>query len=160
MPKSSILNVSEIVKDGPDESTCIVMKFPVNRQFAVQLTEDESVTITVTEISMLVFPGDWADALQVHWDSSPFEDKQEPFGLLMHSPFTDDAVTKIMRAIYRYAAITEEVRALLIENGFSENAANKIGGSEWGMQSPGLATFDAYDVANELCVAYSMDTID
>ena len=157
MPNTLISAVGKIVKE--DNEVHIHLDIPVNEQYTIQDDRGNLRIITVNSVSMTVIPGDWAGTLNVNWDASPFGDKNEDFSLLMHNPFSDDDVTRIMLAIYRHDAFTEQLKEILLDNGFSEQAAKDIGGSEWGMQSPGQATYDAHTVANELCLAHHLEVM-
>lgn len=157
MPNTLISAVSKVVKE--DNEVRIRLDIPVNEQHVIQDARGDAHLATINSITMLVIPGDWTDTLNVNWDASPFEDKKEDFSLLMHNPFSDDDVTRIMLAIYRHGAFTEQLKEILLDNGFSEQATNGICGSEWGMQSSGQATYDAHTVANELCLAHHLEVM-
>lgn len=70
--------------------------------------------------------------------------------LLLHNLNSDDEVTKVMNEFYWAHAFDEQLRGILLDAGFSAEAAQNVYGSEWGMQDEGRASYDAYAIADEV----------
>ena len=62
----------------------------------------------------------------------------------------DDEVGAVMGAFYRDNAFTARLQEILVQVGFTAEAASDVGGSEWGMQDEGRASYDAYALADEI----------
>lgn len=62
----------------------------------------------------------------------------------------DDELGTVMRKFYSEEAFTGRLREILIAHGFSAEAAANVNGSEWGMQDEGRASYDAYEIADEV----------
>jgi hypothetical protein len=67
--------------------------------------------------------------------------------LLLRNMHSDDEVTKAMGHFYWDGAFTERLNEILAECGFTACNATT---SEWGMQDEGRASYDAYDLADEV----------
>lgn len=61
-----------------------------------------------------------------------------------------DEVGAIMGEFYWENGFTARLQELLVEMGFSAEAANDVATSEWGMQDEGRASYDAYAIAEEV----------
>jgi len=66
--------------------------------------------------------------------------------LLLRNLHSDDEVTKAMGHFYWDGAFTARLNEILAECGFVNTAHT----SEWGMQDEGRASYDAYDLADEI----------
>ena len=67
--------------------------------------------------------------------------------LLLRNLHSDDEVTTAMGHFYWEGAFTQRLNAILAERGFT---ANTVHTSEWGMQDEGRASYDAYELADEI----------
>ena len=67
--------------------------------------------------------------------------------LLLRNLHSDDEVTTAMGHFYWDGAFTQRLNAILTAHGFTANTAHT---SEWGMQDEGRASYDAYDLADEI----------
>ena len=67
--------------------------------------------------------------------------------LLLRNIHSDDEVTAVMGQFYWEGAFTQRLNAILAERGF---ATCNVHTSEWGMQDEGRASYDAYDLADEV----------
>ena len=67
--------------------------------------------------------------------------------LLLRNIHSDDEVTAVMGQFYWEGACTQRLNAILAERGFT---ANTVHTSEWGMQDEGRASYDAYELADEI----------
>ena len=67
--------------------------------------------------------------------------------LLLRNLHSDDEVTTAMGHFYWDDAFTARLNAILTQHGFTANTAHT---SEWGMQDEGRASYDAYDLADEI----------
>ena len=66
--------------------------------------------------------------------------------LLLRNLHSDDEVTVAMGHFYWDGAFTARLNEILAECGFANTAHT----SEWGMQDEGRASYDAYDLADEI----------
>ena len=98
----------------------------------------------------------WDGDLYVSWDGDGLSNDDSTAGqLLMRDPANDDDVTAIMGAFYWEQQFNAQLAELLQEAGFSAAAAN-VSGSEWGMQDEERASYDAYEVADEVRKAFGI----
>jgi hypothetical protein len=67
--------------------------------------------------------------------------------ILVRNLHSDDEVTKAMGHFYWDDAFTARLNEILAQHGFTANTAHT---SEWGMQDEGRASYDAYDLADEI----------
>jgi hypothetical protein len=67
--------------------------------------------------------------------------------LLLRNVHSDDEVTTAMGHFYWEGAFTERLNEILADCGFTACNATT---SEWGMQDEGRASYDAYDLADEI----------
>jgi hypothetical protein len=65
----------------------------------------------------------------------------------------DDEVGAVMQRFYSEQQFDERLAQILVAAGFSEDAANAVCGSEWGMQDEGRASYDANEIAEEVRAA-------
>jgi hypothetical protein len=68
--------------------------------------------------------------------------------LLLRNVNSDDEVTVAMGHFYWDGAFTERLQEIITNAGFA--SASDITTSEWGMQDEGRASYDAYDLADEI----------
>ena len=68
--------------------------------------------------------------------------------LLLRNIHSDDEVTVAMGHFYWDGAFTQRLREIIANAGFA--SASDITTSEWGMQDEGRASYDAYDLADEI----------
>jgi len=67
--------------------------------------------------------------------------------LLLRNIHSDDEVTVAMGHFYWDGAFTERLNEILADKGFT---ACNVHTSEWGMQDEGRASYDAYELADEI----------
>ena len=67
--------------------------------------------------------------------------------LLLRNVHSDDEVTAVMGQFYWEGAFTARLNEILAERGFK---SCNVHTSEWGMQDEGRASYDAYDLADEV----------
>ena len=81
--------------------------------------------------------------------------------LLMRNIHDKNYNTETMSAFYWDGEFTETLQSILKENGFSEKSCTDVGTSEWGMQDVGRASYDAFELGEEvlqkLNIAYKQD---
>jgi len=70
--------------------------------------------------------------------------------LLLRNIHSEDDVTRVMGEFYWEGAFTDELRNILVDCGFSAEAAAAVSTSEWGMQDEERASYDAYAIADEI----------
>ena len=68
--------------------------------------------------------------------------------LLLRNMHSDDEVTVAMGHFYWDGAFTARLQEIITNAGFT--TASDITTSEWGMQDEGRASYDAYDLADEI----------
>jgi len=98
--------------------------------------------------------GDYMDSdLWVIWDETGQSNNEEARtmgSVLLRNPHSEDDITRIMGAFYWDGEFNEQLRSILLEVGFSQDAVDSVFGSEWGMQDEGRASYDAYQIASEV----------
>ena len=95
--------------------------------------------------------------LAVNWeeaDDAAYEDGNSM--LLMRNTNSGDENTETMGQFYWEHCFDEQLSTLLQQHGFSAAAANAVSGSEWGMQDVGRASYDAYEIAEEVRAAHNI----
>jgi hypothetical protein len=108
---------------------------------------------TVESIDMFVAKDDedCSSDLAVWYDISTLQNDEtaQTMGtLLLRNVHSDDEVTTAMGHFYWDGAFTERLREIIANAGFA--SASDITTSEWGMQDEGRASYDAYDLADEI----------
>ena len=76
--------------------------------------------------------------------------------LLLRNLHSDDEVTQAMSFFYWDGAFTERLNEILADCGFTACNATT---SEWGMQDEGRASYDAYDLADEIRAIMQNNTV-
>lgn len=116
--------------------------------------------VSVKDMTLAINLGDdgYAGDLGVNWEVAGRASKEQPTGLLMRGlpGGPADEVGTIMGRFYWEREFNRHVAAALVAAGFSEKAAAGVSGSEWGMQDEGRASFDAYEIADELAQAMNV----
>jgi hypothetical protein len=108
---------------------------------------------TVESIDMFVAKDDedCSGDLAVSYDISNLQNDEtaQTMGmLLLRNMHSDDEVTTAMGHFYWDGAFTQRLREIIANAGFA--SASDITTSEWGMQDEGRASYDAYDLADEI----------
>ena len=108
---------------------------------------------TVESIDMFVAKDDedCSGDLAVSYDISNLQNDEtaQTMGmLLLRNMHSDDEVTTAMGHFYWDGAFTARLREIIANAGFA--SASDITTSEWGMQDEGRASYDAYDLADEI----------
>jgi hypothetical protein len=70
--------------------------------------------------------------------------------LLLRNLHSEDDVTKVMGEFYWEDAFAEQLQSILVDCGFSAEAADCVSTSEWGMQDEERASYDANAIADEM----------
>lgn len=112
----------------------------------------ESITMFIsTDVEEFEDNECWGDGdLAVNWSVEGIENTGGgDTGMLLLRGWEDE-MGEIMRLFYSEEAFTDRLREILVAHGFSEEAADNVNGSEWGMQDEGLASYDAYEIADEV----------
>ena len=112
----------------------------------------DSITMFISNVNeaedgdeAMYFNGD----LAVNYDISTLQNDEtaQTMGtLLLRNIDSEDEVTKAMGHFYWDDAFTARLNEILAECGFANTAHT----SEWGMQDEGRASYDAYDLADEI----------
>ena len=108
---------------------------------------------TVESITMFIAKDEdeGSGDLAVNYDISTLQNDEtaQTMGtLLLRNMHSDDEVTTAMGHFYWDGAFTERLREIIANAGFA--SASDITTSEWGMQDEGRASYDAYDLADEI----------
>ena len=108
---------------------------------------------TVESIDMFVAKDDeeCSSDLAVSYDISTLQNDEtaQTMGtLLLRNMHSDDEVTTAMGHFYWDGAFTQRLQEIITNAGFA--SASDITTSEWGMQDEGRASYDAYDLADEI----------
>ena len=118
--------------------------------------------VKVLEVGMYVSTVNEGDAddvmycdgdLYVSWDMEGLQNDETARTagmLLLRNLHSEDDVTKVMGEFYWQHAFDAELANILMQAGFSAEAANSVHTSEWGMQDEGRASYDAYSIADEV----------
>lgn len=144
-----MLNITIIKRDNEAFS----WEIPVNEQFE---------GVTITSISQCVFfdPEIGSCDIAVNWNTDGLTDNPAAvtMGTLQLRDLNSlDEVTGVMGKFYWEHGWDSRLLELLLTAGFTADAAEAVTGSEWGMQEPGRASYDAYECADE-ARAYAMQT--
>jgi hypothetical protein len=134
------------VKDGFE------LDIPVNTKFN---------GLAISNITMFVAAeeDEWGFAdsdLAVNYSTEYLQDDSSAHTmgtLLLRDCNSDDEVTHAMSMFYWNNAYTSTLKHKLVAAGVSAAAASDVYTSEWGMQGPGRASYDAYALANEVRAA-------
>ena len=136
-----------ITETGDGYELCITLD---NEQCAG--VDVESITMFISNVNeaedgdeAMYFNGD----LAVNYDISTLQNDEtaQTMGtLLLRNIDSDDEVTVAMGHFYWDDAFTARLNEILAECGFANTAHT----SEWGMQDEGRASYDAYDLADEI----------
>lgn len=76
--------------------------------------------------------------------------------LLMRNNNSEDNVTQTMQQFYWESAFDTQLAQILMDAGFSAEAAEDVCTSEWGMQDEGRASYDANAIAEEMLSVYNL----
>ena len=108
---------------------------------------------TVDSITMFIAKNDedCSGDLAVNYDISTLQNDEtaQTMGtLLLRNLHSDDEVTTAMGHFYWDGAFTERLQEIITNAGFA--SASDITTSEWGIQDEGRASYDAYELADEI----------
>ena len=76
--------------------------------------------------------------------------------LLMRNMNCEDDVTETMGEFYWEHGFDEELKQILLANGFSTTAVGDVCTSEWGMQDEGRASYDANLIGVEMLATHKV----
>lgn len=143
----------------------IVNKDAEGVNFAVNVSDKNIMCagVKVLEVGMYVSTVNDADEgeeafycdgdMYVLWDMAGLQNNEAARTagiMLLRNVHSDDDVTKVMGEFYWQHAFDAELAQILVDCGFSAEAANSVSTSEWGMQDEGRASYDAYEIADEI----------
>ena len=130
-------------------------------QLEIKLAERElTVNGRLVESITLFACDECVGDLAVNWQAVDDSDYKHNTQLLMRDNNDSNSNTQTMGAFYWDREFSEELRAILREHGFSDEACADVYGSEWGMQDVGRASYDAYLIGKEMCNAYDIEMCD
>jgi O-methyltransferase involved in polyketide biosynthesis len=121
-------------------------------ELCITLDNEQCDNYTVESITMFIAKDadEGSGDLAVSYDISTLQNDEtaQTMGtLLLRNVHSDDEVTVAMGHFYWDGAFTERLNEILAERGFTATNATT---SEWGMQDEGRASYDAYDLADEI----------
>ena len=110
---------------------------------------------TVQSITM------YADAecsgdLAVNWEEEDDSNYVHNSSMLMRDIGDSNNNTETMGQFYWEHAFDDTLHTILQQHGFSKAAAEDVCTSEWGMQDVGRASYDAYDIAEQMLAAHNI----
>ena len=114
---------------------------------------------TVDSISMCVTLDEdehYVGDLAVNWQEENDSDYKHNTALLMRDISDTNNNTATMGEFYWEHAFDDTLHSILQQHGFSKAAAEDVCTSEWGMQDVGRASYDAYDIAEEMLAAHNI----
>ncbi len=122
-------------------------------ELCITLDNEKCDNYTVESINMFIAKDDdyGSGDLAVNYDISGLQNDEtaQTMGmLLLRNVHSDDEVTVAMGHFYWDGAFTERLQEIIANAGFA--SASDITTSEWGMQDEGRASYDAYDLADEI----------
>ena len=120
---------------------------------------DKNYTVNAHAVeSVTMYAGaDGCGDLAVNWectdaDSAGYVDSV----MLMRNNSATDNTTETMQEFYWENCFATQLTAILLEAGFSTKAVADVFTSEWGMQDEGRASYDAYEIAEEMLACYNL----
>ena len=105
---------------------------------------------------MLYADAEYTGDLCVLWEAEDDSDYVHNTGLLMRDVKDANDNTETMSLFYWEKEFDEQLRELLAEVGFSDDAIEDVCGSEWGMQDVGRASYDAYTCGEEMLAQHNI----
>ena len=112
----------------------------------------ESISMHVTVDDGELYAGD----LAVHWQEEDDSNYVHNTRMLMRDIHDTNNNTATMGEFYWEHAFDDTLHTILQQHGFSKAAAEDVSGSEWGMQDVGRASYDAYELAEEMLAAHNI----
>ena len=94
--------------------------------------------------------------LAVNWAAEDDSSYVHNSSMLMRDTGDSNNNTVTMGQFYWDSAFTATLHTLLQQHGFSAAAATAVSGSEWGMQDVGRASYDAYEIAEQVRAAHNI----
>lgn len=97
--------------------------------------------------------------LAVNWSMEGLENNEDARTagtLLLRNLHSDDDVTRVMGEFYWQQGFNARLHEILLNAGFSAEAVEDVGTSEWGMQDEERASYDAYALAHEVRAAFAV----
>ena len=94
--------------------------------------------------------------LAVNWAAEDDSSYVHNSSMLMRDTGDSNNNTVTMGQFYWDSAFTATLHDILQQHGFSAAAATAVSGSEWGMQDVGRASYDAYEIAEQVRAAHNI----
>ena len=94
--------------------------------------------------------------LAVNWEEEDDSNYVHNSSMIMRDTSDSNNNTDTMGKFYWDSEFDATLQQLLQQNGFSAAAAADVCGSEWGMQDVGRASYDAFEIANEMLAAHNL----
>ena len=99
--------------------------------------------------------------LAVNWkyeesDNAGYEESKV---LIMRNNSSEDNVTQTMQQFYWEHCFADTLAEILTNAGFSTEAVADVFTSEWGMQDAGRASYDAFEIAEQMLATYNIKQV-
>jgi len=141
---------TNIVKITAEDAEGVTLEIAVNKAYN-DLVTVESVTMHVGLVEEDGYYYDGDLAVNYNTDKLQNDETAQTMGtLLLRNLNSNDEVTEVMSEFYWEHSYDVELRDILLEAGFSADAAADVCTSEWGMQDEGRASYDASCIADEV----------
>jgi len=129
-------------------------------QLYIDLTK-HNLTVNNSKIESITMYADkyCAGDLAVNWEAADDANYVESKMLLMRNNADTNSNTKTMQEFYWENAFADTLQNILLENGFSKQAVADVFTSEWGMQDAGRASYDAFEIAEQMLATYNIKQV-
>lgn len=135
-----------------DDNTVVLYIDLAQQQLQVNGRAVQSISMHVSVEDGELYSGD----LAVNWEEEDDSDYVHNTQLLLRDIDDTNNNTATMGEFYWEHAFNDELHSILQQHGFSKAAAEDVSTSEWGMQDVGRASYDAYDIAEEMLAAHNI----
>ena len=119
---------------------------------------DRGYTVNGRKVTLIALyaDADYTGDLAVCWEEEDDSDYVHNTTLLMRDTNDTNTNTETMGLFYWENEFTEQLKELLAEVGFSDDAIEDVCTSEWGMQDVGRASYDAYACGEEMLAQHNI----
>ena len=135
-----------------DDNTVVLYIDLAQQQLQVNGRPVQSISMCVRVEDGELYSGD----LAVNWQEEDDSTYKHNTALLMRDIDDTNNNTATMGEFYWEHAFDDTLHSILQQHGFSKAAAEDVSTSEWGMQDVGRASYDAYDIAEEMLAAHNI----
>ena len=120
--------------------------------------ENENYTVNGRKVQSITMYADTdcIGDLAVNWEEEDDSNYVHNSSMIMRDTSDSNNNTETMGQFYWEHCFDETLVQILSEAGFSKSATADVCGSEWGMQDVGRASYDAYEIAEEMFACYNL----